>query len=124
MTETNVVNDGGTVELEFVNEEGGTDFTTGVRARFSAAGVDDARTAYGDTEAEALRRLADRLEKMFDDGEGVERVTITNDLIPVGIFEDRVDEYTSPLRDHEDLDVSKDTPPSITREDANENITD
>ena len=108
MTETNIVNDGGTVELEFVNEEGGTDFTTGVRARFSAAGVDDARTAYGDTEAEALHRLADRLERMFDDGEEAERVEITNNLVPVGVFEDRVDEYTSPLRDHENLDASKD----------------
>ena len=108
MTETNIVNEGGTVELEFVNEEGGSNFVTGVRARYSAGSVENARTAYGGSEAEALRRLADRVDEMFDDGEEAERVTITNDLIPVGLFEDRVDEYTSPLRDHEDLDVSKD----------------
>ena len=122
MTETNIVNEGGTVELEFVNEEGGSSFVTGVRARYSAGSVENARTAYGNSEADALRRLADRVEEMFDDEERPERVTITNDLIPVGIFEDRVDEYTSPLRDHEDLDITKDTPgSSMTREDVNGN---
>ena len=104
MTETNTVNDGGTVELEFVNEEGGTDFHTGVRATYSAVGVDEARTAFGSSEADALRRLADRLENMFDDGDEATRVEIINDLIPVGIFEDRVDEYTSPLRNYEEDD--------------------
>ena len=95
---TNVISAEGVVRLEEINEEDEEGYSTGVRASLDYMGYEACRTSVGNSRAEALRRLAARVENMDERQRDVQNVRIENALLPVGLMEDYTGEDTEPVR--------------------------